>query len=163
MHDRITMGLVLLSALGAGLVGGVLFAFSNFVMRALGRLPAAQGVAAMQSINVTVVNPIFMGVLFGPALVCFVLLVVLAARQVPTACAFIFTACVLYLIGSVLVTLVCNVPMNNALATVDPVSVDAARFWARYVAVWTAWNHVRTLASIAASVCFSLALVRLPV
>jgi uncharacterized membrane protein len=135
----------------------------NFVMRALGRLPAAQGVAAMQSINVTVVNPIFMGVLLGPALVCIVLLVVLAARQVPTACTFILTGCALYLIGSILVTLVCNVLMNNALAAVDPASADTPRFWARDVSVWTAWNHVRTLASIASSVCFSLALVRLPI
>jgi uncharacterized membrane protein len=33
-------------AVGAGLVGGVFFAFSTFVMKALSQLPAEQGIAA---------------------------------------------------------------------------------------------------------------------
>jgi len=43
--------LTLVSALGCGLIAGVFFAFSAFVMKALARLPPAQGIAAMQSIN----------------------------------------------------------------------------------------------------------------
>jgi uncharacterized membrane protein len=59
--------LILGSALGSGLIAGAFFAFSSFVMGALGKLPASQGIAAMQSINVVVINPIFLGVLFGTA------------------------------------------------------------------------------------------------
>ena len=43
--------LTFIAALGSGLVAGIFFAFSNFVMKALARVPPAQGVAAMQSIN----------------------------------------------------------------------------------------------------------------
>jgi len=43
--------LPLLAALGSGVVAGVFFAFSSFVIPALARLPPAQGVLAMQSIN----------------------------------------------------------------------------------------------------------------
>ncbi|MGD9741821.1 MAG: hypothetical protein AB7V53_04220, partial [Dongiaceae bacterium] len=54
--------LTFLSALGAGLIAGLFFAFSSFVMAALARLPADQGVAAMQSINTAVLNPVFFAV-----------------------------------------------------------------------------------------------------
>ena len=58
----------LATALGCGLVAGVFFAFSTFVMPALRRLPAAEGVGAMQSINRLAVTPAFMTALFGTAL-----------------------------------------------------------------------------------------------
>ena len=57
--------LPLLVCVGAGLVGGVFFAFSAFVMKALAELPAAQGIQAMQRINVVVLNPLFLGVFVG--------------------------------------------------------------------------------------------------
>jgi hypothetical protein len=52
--------LKLLTALGCGLAAGVFFAFSTFVMPALVRLQPPQGIAAMQSINITAINPLFM-------------------------------------------------------------------------------------------------------
>ena len=72
--------LTLLSALGCGLMGGVFFAFSTFVMRALARLPPAQGIAAMQSINVAAITPSFMLALFGTAAAC----VLVAASSLAT-------------------------------------------------------------------------------
>jgi len=60
--------LALLACIGAGTVGGVFFAFSAFVMKALAQLPASRGVAAMQRINVVVLNPLFLGVFMGTAL-----------------------------------------------------------------------------------------------
>jgi uncharacterized membrane protein len=48
--------LTFVAALGSGLVAGIFFAFSNFVMKALARVSPAQGIAAMQSINVVVLN-----------------------------------------------------------------------------------------------------------
>src|SRR5258705_6992637 len=56
MSGRVLTTVTFGTALGAGLVAGVFFAFSSFVMAALARLPPAQAIAAMQSINVTVVN-----------------------------------------------------------------------------------------------------------
>src|SRR3954453_3000242 len=63
-------GLKLAAALGCGLIAGVFFAFSTFVMKALARLPADEGMAAMQSINVVVLNPMFLGVFLGTAALC---------------------------------------------------------------------------------------------
>src|SRR5947199_3675360 len=65
--------LTFVAALGSGLVAGIFFAFSNFVMKALGCVPPAQGIAAMQSINVVVLNRWFFAVFFGSAVFCLVL------------------------------------------------------------------------------------------
>jgi uncharacterized membrane protein len=45
--DGFLFALTLFAALGCGVVAGVFFAFSAFVMRALASLPALQGIAAM--------------------------------------------------------------------------------------------------------------------
>ncbi len=63
-----------------------------------------------------------------------------------------------YLIGTILVTMAFNVPRNNALAAADPQSADGARLWVGYVTSWTAWNHVRTAAALAAAVLLTFAL-----
>ncbi len=151
-------GLVLASALGAGLIGGAFFAFSSFVMQALARLPAAQGIAAMQSINITVITPWFLGPLFGTGALSGVAGAMAVLRWQPPADAYLVLGAVLYVAGTIGVTMVCNVPLNDRLARLDPASVDDRKTWARDVTMWTRWNHVRTVASLLASVCFVLAL-----
>jgi uncharacterized membrane protein len=78
--DGLVFGLTLVAALGCGLIAGVFFAFSSFVMRALGRLPPSGGAAAMQWINVVVLNPVFLGVFVGTAVVCVLVLVAALLR-----------------------------------------------------------------------------------
>jgi uncharacterized membrane protein len=148
--DRAIFGLTLLTSLGIGLMSGLFFTFSNFAMKALGRLPAPQGIAAMNSINVTILNPLFLLVFAGTAVLSAMLAVAAIVRWYAPGSGYLLSGSLIYLAGAFLVTGVCNVPMNNALARVDPASADAARFWADYVTRWTAWNHVRTFSSIAA-------------
>jgi uncharacterized membrane protein len=50
------------------------------------------------------------------------------------------------------------VPLNNELARADPAYADTAAVWTRYLRDWTFWNHVRTIASTAASALFIAAL-----
>ena len=147
--------LTLCASLGCGLMAGVFWAFSNFVMPALARLPAAQGVAAMQSINLTVLNRRFLGVLFGTALSCVVL--ALDALRGGWADWPRLAGSSLYLVGTILVTKLCHVPRNDALAGTDAGSPEAARLWPRYVAEWCAWNHVRGAASLGAALLLLMA------
>jgi uncharacterized membrane protein len=158
MSDGLRFVLTLASALGSGLIAGVFFAFSTFVMAALGRLPPAQGIAAMQSINVAVINPVFLGTLFGTGVVCVVLAVVALLNWQEPGAVYLLVGSVLYVVGDVVVTMAFNVPLNNALAAVEPVSVEGAGLWSRYLTGWTAWNHVRTVAGLAATAAFILAL-----
>ncbi|MBC7989090.1 MAG: DUF1772 domain-containing protein [Luteimonas sp.] len=148
--------LTLLSALGCGLVAGIFFAFSSFIMQALARLPPAHGIAAMQSINVAVINPLFLTVFLGAAVACICAAIAALLRDAAGA-GFVLAGAVLYVIGTLLVTMRCNVPRNDRLARVDPESVEGATAWAGYLPSWTRWNHVRTAAASAASVMLIVA------
>ena len=159
MTNKLLFALTLFSALGCGLIGGVFFAFSSFVMNALARLPAAQGIAAMQSISVVVINPLFMTAFLGTAAACVLLAVsALLSRHEPGA-AYILAGSLLYLVGVILVTGLFNVPRNDALAAVAPASAEGVSLWTDYLSSWTAWNHVRTIASLAAAALLTIALV----
>ncbi|HJQ60026.1 MAG TPA: anthrone oxygenase family protein [Vineibacter sp.] len=162
MIDHLFFVVTLLSALGSGLIAGIFFAFSTFVMAALARLPAPQGIAAMQSINVVVINPWFMAAFVGTAVLCLVLAVASLLTWHRPGTAWLLAGSLLYLVGVIVITRALNVPLNNALAAVDPASADGAALWADYVRTWTAWNHVRTVAPLVATVAFILALVKSP-
>lgn len=152
--------LTILCALGCGLVAGFFFAFSVCVMKALGRQPAAQGIAAMQTINVVVINPWFLSVFLGTAVACALAVIGAFVLWRSPAPATIVAGGILYVVGCFGVTMVCNVPRNNALAAVAPETPEAATLWASYLSSWTAWNHLRCLASLAAAACFTVALTR---
>ena len=146
--------LIVFTALGSGLIAGVFFAFSSFVMHALGRLPADEGIRAMQSINLVVINPSFIGVFFGTALASLALLVIAVVQWSERGAAHLLWGSLAYLIGSIGVTMVCSVPLNQAIAALDAQSADAARVWQRYQTYWTRWNHVRAFAAMIASALF---------
>jgi uncharacterized membrane protein len=143
------------AAIGCRLIAGVFFAFSTFVMSALARLQPAQGIAAFQSINITVYNPWFMGTFLGTAVACIFLAVSSLIKWQQPGAAHLLVGSLLYLVGTVLVTIVFNVPLNNALAVVDPGSADGASLWSSFIPKWTNWNHVRTVAALAAAVVFT--------
>ena len=150
--------LVSATAIACAVVAGVFFAFSSFVMRALTRLPPEQGIAAFQSINIVVINPVFMTALFGTGVACaaWALYAVMQWHGAASAC--LIGASLSYLLGTILVTIVCNVPLNDALAAISPGSGNAASFWADSARQWTAWNHVRTISGIVAATLFLIAI-----
>lgn len=150
--------LKLFSALGCGLIAGVFFAFSAFVMNALARLQPTQGIAAMQSINITVINPLFFAAFFGTAAACILLALSALLRWHQPGAVYLLVGSLLYLVGTVLVTIVFNVPLNEALARVESGSTDGASLWISYLANWTVWNHIRTASALAASALLTIAL-----
>lgn len=141
---------ILLAAVGSGLVTGIFYAFSTFIMRALGRLPADKGIAAIQSINVVVLNPRFFAVFFGTTLVCLALGVAALVDWSQPTSVWLLLGCAPYLVGCILVTMLCNVPLNDARARVAPDSLAGANLWVCYLRDWTWWNPFRTAASLAA-------------
>lgn len=150
--------LVLVSCIGAGTVGGVFFAFSTFVMKALAQLPASQGVAAMQRINKVVLNPVFLGVFMGSALLAGGLSVAAFFPWAAPRSPLLLAAGMLYVVGSFFVTMRFNVPMNERLARLNSDSSQATEYWPAYVREWTSWNHVRTVASLASAACSAASL-----
>ena len=148
----------LATALGSGLIAGTFFAFSNFVMGALGRIQQAAGIAAMQSINVVVLNPVFLSIFVGTAIISGILVLAAFLGWTSPRSFYLIAGGLLYAVGCFGVTMMFNVPLNDALAAVSPANADGANLWTQYLSAWTTWNTVRTVASLAACACFILAL-----
>jgi uncharacterized membrane protein len=144
------------AGVGAGLVGGTLFAFSSLVMPALRRLPPAEGVAVMQEINRRAVNPAFMAVLFGTAALSIGIGTHAALHRDDPHATWAGAGAVSYL-ATIAVTAGFHVPRNDRLATLEGSTVEAARYWNEYCAQWTTGNHVRTLAAGTAAFAFTMA------
>lgn len=160
MLDRYLFWLIFTAAIGCGLNAGVFFAFSTFVMPALARLKPDRGIAAMQSMNITAINPLFMLALLGTAVACLFIFISTLLHWHRSGTIYLSIGSLLYLVGTILVTMLGNVPLNNALANVDPNSTEGATLWAKYLTDWTFWNHVRTLTALAASVTFVVSLTK---
>ena len=158
MTQTIISILLWFSALGCGLLAGLYFAFSAFIMTALGRIQQAHGVSAMNSINVAIVQSLFMPMFVGTTVVALALAIVALFRWSQPGSTLMFVGGVLYVTGMFVVTMIWNVPLNNALAAVDPAGAEAASIWARYLKDWTFWNHVRTLSCLGASALFIAAI-----
>ncbi|MCY1079283.1 anthrone oxygenase family protein [Archangium lansingense] len=158
MLDELLFALTIVSALGCGLMAGVFFAFSAFVMRGLARLPPAQGIAAMQAINVAALEAPFMAAFFGSTVACALLAVASLLKWHESHALYRLIGSGVYLVGSFAVTAAFNVPRNDALAAVAADSADGASRWAGYVAGWSAWNHVRAVACTVAAVLLILSL-----
>lgn len=147
------------AALGCGLIAGVYFTFSTFVMKALAGLPRAQGIAAMQSINEVILASPFIPLFFGTTLLCLALAGYGAFHLGAPASWALVGGGLAYFVGMFVVTAVFNVPLNEALRAIDPVEKDAGQVWQEYLSMWTFWNHVRTVSSTAACGVFVAALV----
>lgn len=146
------------SALGCGLLAGLYFAFSTFIMSALGKVGQANGVAAMNAINSTILRSLFMPFFFGTTLSSAALAVFGAVRWSDVGSMPMLVGGVAYVLGMFGVTMAFNVPLNNTLGAAEPASPAAAPVWARYLRDWTFWNHVRTIACLAAAALFIAAI-----
>lgn len=158
MTDPLFVILKVLTLLGCGLAAGVFFAFSTFVMAALARLAPPQGIAAMQLINITVINPWFMTVFLGTAAISVVVAIAALLTWPQPGAAACLVGGLVYLVGTFGVTLLGNVPLNNTLAIASPENPASAALWATYLSRWTLWNHIRTIAAAVATVALALSL-----
>jgi uncharacterized membrane protein len=136
--------LTIATALACMLATGALFAFSSFVMGALDRLAPEHGLLAMQSINRRALTPAFMSALFAPAAAG-------AAVAIVDGGPLAIAGAALYLLGPVGITIAGNVPLNDALARLDPADAGSAARWRDYVRRWTALNHARVAVGAAAA------------
>uniref|UniRef100_A0A7S3ZSQ7 DUF1772 domain-containing protein n=1 Tax=Pelagomonas calceolata TaxID=35677 RepID=A0A7S3ZSQ7_9STRA len=156
--DRIRVGLVA-GTVGAAILGGCYFIFSFCVMDALNQQDPQTAINTMNSINVVIVNPKFIAAFMGTPLICCWLVAEALAVGVgsSTDVALMFGGALTLIVGEFLETIICHIPKNDALAAHKKGGNDA-EVWARYYTSWTAWNHVRMVASLATVVQFSLAL-----
>ena len=149
-----------MALLGSALVGGIFFAFSSFIMKALAGVPSAEGIGAMQSINVVVINPSFLGAFFGTAVLALVAGGLALANWGNPSASYFLSGALSYLVGTILVTMLGNVPLNNQLAAESATDPGTQEVWQHYLGRWTMWNHVRTAAAMVAALLYTLGLMQ---
>jgi uncharacterized membrane protein len=148
--------ILVMAITGAGLITGLLFAFSNFVMRALADLPNDKGMFAMQRVNEKILNPLFLVLFLGTPILC-ALIAFKSAQQPGTPGSLLMLGGALsYLIGPFGITMLFNVPLNNRLAEVG--QSDANEAWPAYQKQWQRWNHARTYMGVLAVILLAAGL-----
>ncbi|MEO1224365.1 MAG: anthrone oxygenase family protein [Pseudomonadota bacterium] len=150
-----------MAAIASGLVAGVFLTFSDFVMRSLIAAHPEGGIEAMQNINRTVYRSVFLALFMAMAPVSVALAIYASLAVTGAAATWIITGAAIYVISVFLITIVCNVPMNRRLDRMDHAARETIDYWRIYGSVWTRWNHVRTIGSLATSVCFVAASIAL--
>ena len=152
--------LAILAIFGSALIGGVFFAFSSFVMRALARVPSEEGIAAMQSINVVVINPSFIGVFMGTAAISLLLATLAVINLGMPSAPWFLAGALSYLLGTFFVTGLGNVPLNDQLAAVSAADSSAIAVWEHYLDRWTMLNTLRTVAALGAALSSTIGLLQ---
>jgi uncharacterized membrane protein len=136
-----------LAALASAAAGGMMYAFSTFVMRGLDRTGPVDAITAMRGINTEAnANPAFLLGYFSATILALVVGVVAVVKLNQPGSWWLLVGAIFGILGAV-ITMVFNVPLNNHLDTLNPEGLsvaDAAREWQAYLSPWMAWNHVRT-------------------
>jgi len=148
MTSSIVTALLWAAALSSGLIAGIYFAFSVFIMRAFGEIETSHAVAAMNAINETILRSLFMPLFFGSTIVSVILIIVALAHWGDTGSGLTLIAGAIYFVGMFVCTVVANVPLNNLLAGVNEDSANDEEGWLLYLKTWTLWNHLRTVSSL---------------
>lgn len=142
----------LVAACAAAVTGGVYLAFSTMVMPALRSRPAADAIATMQHVNVQAVLVPFMLVFFGGAAAAVAVVVVEVVRARTDGGLgvgiVIGVAGAALALASHVVTVVYNVPRNDAVAMLDPASVADQGRWVALAREWTTANSLRGTLSV---------------
>jgi len=139
--------LLWIAILSSGLMAGVYFAFSGFIMKAFGKIETTQAIAAMNAINETILRSLFMPVFFGSSIISVLFIIVAFSQWSEAGSGLILIAGIVYFVGMFLCTVVFNVPLNNLLAELNKDSANAQKVWSHYLETWTKWNHLRTVSS----------------
>ena len=158
MIEGLPRTLVIVAVVATGVMAGVYFAFSTFVMAGLRLAPDEDGIRAMQGINEAApASPPFVLTLFGTGVLGIGLGVWALTDLDRPAAPYVLAGGVLYLV-TVILTGAYHIPRNNALLEVDPVSAEAGEAWRRFYDSWVPANHARALFAAAATGAYVLAL-----
>ncbi|MBV9845247.1 MAG: DUF1772 domain-containing protein [Kutzneria sp.] len=144
MSSRVTGFALGTATVCTGLLAGLYYAYVCSVMPALAHLDDHVFVTTMNQINIVIVNPVFMVSFAGAPLATFIAVLVL--RRSPASAAIWWSVAGLALNGiGLVVTVVVNVPLNDALASTGDRAV--------FESDWVTWTVVRAVATTGAFAC----------
>jgi uncharacterized membrane protein len=148
------------------LVAGFVFAFAVVVMPGIGNLGDGEFLRAFQAMDRVIQNnqPVFMLVWVGSVIVLLAAAALGFGQLDGTGRLLMIAAVIVYLLGVQLPTATVNIPLNNAVQTLeidglDEPSLKAARL--DFESRWNTWNSIRTVLASLVSVLLIILLFRL--
>lgn len=158
MHTTI----LIITAMTTGLIAGLFYAYSCSVNAGLGRLPDAQYIAAMQSINEAIINPLFMSTFMGTLLLLPACTFIHYSSPPTSRFYWLLLALVIYTVGVFGITIAGNVPLNNALAKADLNMLSPEKIRAQrelFEGPWNKLHRIRSIAAVLTLLCVIMACV----
>jgi uncharacterized membrane protein len=156
MAETFRTPLLAATIVAAGLQAGTYYVWACGVMPGLARVDDRTFVTAFNQMNKAIVNPVFMLTFLGAP----ILAAIAVATSTSAVRPWLIVALVLT-VATVAITVVGNVPLNDALArvtsTTDP---DLAAARAAFETTWVRWNMLRALTSTAALAALGWAALR---
>ena len=157
---KMTTIILILTATSTALVAGLFYSYSCSVNIGLGKLPDEGYLAAMQSINRAILNPMFFATFIGTLLLLPASTWLQYYNGNSKCFLFLLAATLIYAVGVFGVTIFGNVPLNEAL---DKFSLnsssaeDIKRHREMFEIPWNRLHTIRTLANIVSLVLVILA------
>lgn len=151
---------LLITALTTALIAGLFYSYSCSVNPGLGKLPDAGYLAAMQSINREILNPLFFMSFMGTLILLPVSTWMQYSNSAPTRFYLLLAATIVYALGTFGVTIMGNVPLNNAL---DGFQLQSAspemlqQYRESFEKPWNRLHSIRTMANAIALILVLLA------
>ncbi|MFF9860280.1 anthrone oxygenase family protein [Streptomyces tendae] len=149
-RSRTAGGVLVAATVAAGLMAGTFFVFACAVMPALARSDDRVYVDVMRDVNEVIQNPVFLLAFMGALALAG--LAGWQSRRTPGRW-WIWAGATAYALAF-LVTVVGNIPLNDALARPG----DPAALRERFEDPWVAWNVVRAALSTLATACLAAGL-----
>lgn len=140
-----------------GLTAGLFFAWSCSVMPGLARLSDREFVGAMQAMNRAIQNPVFFAAFFG-APVFLMISVVFYYDQAPRF-RLLLAAVIVYLGGTLGVTIFGNVPLNNALDRFDSGAATDEEIAGQRASFERRWNNLNVVRAVSSTAALILAVI----
>jgi len=145
-----------------GIVSGIFFAFSDFIMRSFATAPPSSGIDAMTEINRKVYRSVFLHGIWSVALLSIAMIYAGLTRINNPESIWLILGGSSYLLGVMCVSILFNIPMNHKLDSLastfeDPANPRAQKYWSSYLTQWTYWNHVRSATAVLSTLCFLIA------
>jgi len=162
-HNSTTMTtiniILIITATTTALIAGLFYAYSCSVNSGLGRLSDAGYIAAMQSINKAILNPLFFFSFMGTAILLPVSSFLHYDSTLSHRFLFLLTATLIYLIGGLGVTMFGNVPLNEALANFNLLSASEEAIAAQRAKFEDRWNNLNTIRTISSTLSIILVII----
>jgi len=143
-----------------GLSAGLFYAWSVSVIPGTRKVPDVTYLETMQSINRAILNPAFFTVFFG-SLICLSIASIYEFHHNTLVFWLMLAASVFYLVGTVGVTAIGNVPLNSQLEALQLkgiVSAQLIEFRKYYEMNWNKLHLIRTIFAVLSFMLSVLAL-----